>query len=322
MRTGVTAACRSCLEDNCCLWDYSGGAGLWSLTVDVTLLYGWFFFCQFGFSPDEAVISVSTPPPPNRRKQTKQPVPLPFSYLHHHRLVIFVSPSRRAPGILVSLLLPSPGVRGWGGGFSRSVKSAAALMAQPSRAVIQTPKLLQYKSHPGFTLAGDSSRARQDYLFISRPLRTRQPAVIWWLGDDKIQTFNPCSAGGVRGGGVCTRPESSGMHSVSDESAAGISTERLKKKKKAVRTVTKSCKVIWERLCGETSLHLCVTWPKFLARIQVKPSCCAATLLSEHTVLLEQRGVWTTKQKPFQNSSSNPGFQDALRLQTSARALR
>lgn len=51
--------------------------------------------------------------------------------------------------------------------FSCSVKSAAALMARPSRAVIQTSELLGYKPCPEFVLAGSSSRSHGDYLFIS-----------------------------------------------------------------------------------------------------------------------------------------------------------
>lgn len=50
--------------------------------------------------------------------------------------------------------------------FSCSVKSAAAPMARPSRAVIQTFMLLGLKSCPEFVLAGSSSRSHRDYLFI------------------------------------------------------------------------------------------------------------------------------------------------------------
>lgn len=50
--------------------------------------------------------------------------------------------------------------------FGCSVKSAAALVARPSRAVIQTSRLLEYKSCPEFALVGNSSRGSSDYLFI------------------------------------------------------------------------------------------------------------------------------------------------------------
>lgn len=50
--------------------------------------------------------------------------------------------------------------------FSCSVKSAAAPMARPSTAVIQTFMLLGLKSCPEFVLAGSSSRSHRDYLFI------------------------------------------------------------------------------------------------------------------------------------------------------------
>lgn len=50
--------------------------------------------------------------------------------------------------------------------FSCSVKSVAAPMARPSRAVIQTFMLLGLKSCPEFVLAGRSSRSHRDYLFI------------------------------------------------------------------------------------------------------------------------------------------------------------
>lgn len=50
--------------------------------------------------------------------------------------------------------------------FSCSVKSAAAPMARPTRAVIQTFMLLGLKSCPEFVLAGSSSRSHRDYLFI------------------------------------------------------------------------------------------------------------------------------------------------------------
>lgn len=51
--------------------------------------------------------------------------------------------------------------------FCCSVKAAAALMAHPSRAVIQTYRLLEYKSCPAFALAGSSSRRHTVYLFIN-----------------------------------------------------------------------------------------------------------------------------------------------------------
>lgn len=73
--------------------------------------------------------------------------------------LLFLCLPRCAPGIFFPL------------GVERdlccSVKSAAALMARPSRAVIQTSKLLEYKSCPEFALAGSSSRGHRDYLFIS-----------------------------------------------------------------------------------------------------------------------------------------------------------
>lgn len=50
--------------------------------------------------------------------------------------------------------------------FSCSVKSAAAPMARPSTAVIQTFMLLGLKSCPEFVLAGSSTRSHRDYLFI------------------------------------------------------------------------------------------------------------------------------------------------------------
>lgn len=57
---------------------------------------------------------------------------------------------------------------------SLAVKSAA-LMPRPSRAVIQTSKLLEYNSCPEFALAGSSTAYRRDYLFIS--LRTGHDSV-------------------------------------------------------------------------------------------------------------------------------------------------
>ena len=74
--------------------------------------------------------------------------------------------------------------------FYCSVKSAAALMARPSRAVIQTSKLLGHKSCPEFALAGSSSRGRgRDYLFI---WNLSGHGCLLSSGDYKIQTFNLC----------------------------------------------------------------------------------------------------------------------------------
>lgn len=73
--------------------------------------------------------------------------------------------------------------------FYCSVKSAAALMARPSRAVIQTSKLLGHKSCPEFALAGSSSRGRRDYLFI---WNLSGHGCLLSAGDYKIQTFNLC----------------------------------------------------------------------------------------------------------------------------------
>lgn len=69
---------------------------------------------------------------------------------------------RCAPSYFQPLYVPLGVLRD----FCCSVKSAAALMARPSRAVIQTSKLLEYKSRPEFALAGRSSRGHRDYLFI------------------------------------------------------------------------------------------------------------------------------------------------------------
>lgn len=73
--------------------------------------------------------------------------------------------------------------------FYCSVKSAAALMPRPSRAVIQTSKLLGHKSCPEFALAGSSSRGRRDYLFI---WNLSGHGCLLSAGDYKIQTFNLC----------------------------------------------------------------------------------------------------------------------------------
>lgn len=104
---------------------------------------------------------------------------LPLSSVFKNSLAISVSPLLRS----WHFLLPPLGVLR---DFSCSVKSAAALMARLSRAVIQTYKQLEYKFCPEFALAGSSSRGHKDLFIYFKPLRTWQPAVIWWLGDGKI----------------------------------------------------------------------------------------------------------------------------------------
>lgn len=104
---------------------------------------------------------------------------LPLSSVFKNSLAISVSPLLRS----WHFLLPPLGVLR---DFSCSVKSAAALMAGPSRAVIQTYKQLEYKFCQEFALAGSSSRGHKDLFIYFKPLRTWQPAVIWWLGDGKI----------------------------------------------------------------------------------------------------------------------------------------
>lgn len=83
---------------------------------------------------------------------------LPLSSVFKNSLAISVSPLLRS----WHFLLPPLGVLR---DFSCSVKSAAALMAGPSRAVIQTYKQLEYKFCQEFALAGSSSRGHKD-LFI------------------------------------------------------------------------------------------------------------------------------------------------------------